>query len=85
MDLWRGSGGFIHRNRDDINAVSTLAIAIFTFTLWWVNRGMMRVARDQHAEMEKTTVAAQTADEAAKRLADAVIGVDCTPSMRHAR
>lgn len=64
-DLWLGTGRFIHRNRDDINAVSTLAIAVFTFTLWWVNQGMIRIAREQRADTLRAVKAAEDAAEAA--------------------
>lgn len=39
--LWSlrvGVGALIHHYRDDINAFSTAAIAIFTGTLWWTTR-----------------------------------------------
>jgi hypothetical protein len=41
-DLWAGTGDFVHRYREDVNAVSTLAIACFTGTLWWTTRKQLR-------------------------------------------
>jgi hypothetical protein len=45
LDLWHGTGVFIRENRDDINALSTMAIAVFTFTLWRSTRRLWQATR----------------------------------------
>jgi hypothetical protein len=70
-DLWGTIGGFIHRNRDDITAISTLIIAIFTGTLWWVTGGMVSIAKDQRLDMLRSIKVSEDAAEAAKIAAEA--------------
>lgn len=51
----RASGGwshdFAHRNEKVIVALSTLVIAVFTFTLWYSTYGLWQLARKQSEDM----------------------------------
>jgi hypothetical protein len=69
-DLWLGTGAVIHGNRDDINALSTIAIAIFTCTLWWVTWGMVRIAKEQRADVLRSIKASEITANAAMKSAD---------------
>ena len=70
-DLLRGARTVIHRNRDDITAISTVVVAIFTGTLWWVTWGMVCIAKDQQADVKESLRISGDAVEAAKRSAEA--------------
>ena len=63
-DLWQEATA--HEN--DLNAISTLFIALFTGTLWWVTWGMVRIARDQSEDFQASISAAKQAAEAAARV-----------------
>jgi hypothetical protein len=39
-------GSLLYDNRDAVTAVATAFIAIFTLTLWWSTRGMLRVTNE---------------------------------------
>ncbi len=43
--LWKAAG-FLDSINTVITAVSTFAVAIFTFTLWWSTRGMLRATNE---------------------------------------
>jgi hypothetical protein len=75
-DLQAGIGDFIHQNRDDIIAVSTLVVAIFTGTLWWVTWGMVRIAKDQQIDTKLALEVAKQSADAATKSANAVLGVE---------
>jgi hypothetical protein len=49
-DLRHNAGWLVHHYRDDITAISTLVVAIFTGTLWWVTSRMVRVAEEQRSD-----------------------------------
>jgi hypothetical protein len=66
------TGDFIDQNGNSITALATLLIAGFTGVLWRATTAMTQVAERQRAEMERTTGAAQTAADAAKKSADAL-------------
>jgi hypothetical protein len=60
-DLRRGIGRNVRHYRDDIIALSTLIVAVFTGTLWWVTYGMVRIAKEQRGD---TLLAIEAANEA---------------------
>jgi hypothetical protein len=68
-DFRSATGEFIDRNRDDITAVSTLVVAVFTGTLWWVTWGMVRIAGDQRADALRSIKASEEAARAAESAA----------------
>jgi hypothetical protein len=70
--LW--TGRLIDNNRDDIAAASTLAVAFFTGTLWWVTWGMVHIARDQRADTVRSIEAAERAANAAEKTANVTAG-----------
>ena len=43
----------IRENGEAVTAISTIAIAGFTGTLWWVTWGMVRIARDQQSDIKE--------------------------------
>ena len=65
-DLWRGTEKLFRHYRDDITAVSTLAVAFFTGTLWWVTWGMVRIAKAQQPDTLRAIKAAEKAAKAAR-------------------
>ena len=69
-DLTSTVGGFIHDNRDDITVVSTMAVAIFTGTLWWVTWGMVRIAKEQRGDLLRSVEASEIAAREAQALAE---------------
>jgi hypothetical protein len=52
-----------HQNRDDINALSTVAIALFTGTLWWVTWNMVGIARREREDFLRSVEAAEEANK----------------------
>ena len=62
--------GWIERNKDPIDAISTLFVALFTGTLWFATRGMLNAAREQKLEMAKATEIAGTQVNLSATLAD---------------
>jgi len=82
-DLWTGTGEFIERNREDINALSTVAIAVFTGTLWFVTWGMVRIAKDQRTDTLRAIAASARAAAAAEQSAEAAIGVELPRILIH--
>lgn len=56
---------FIDRYHDTLNAVSTLAVAIFTATLWQTTRGLFIAGEKQIGLAVRNAVAAEKAAEAA--------------------
>jgi hypothetical protein len=57
--------GFVatSENGEAVTAISTIAIAGFTCTLWWVTWGMVRIARDQRDDtLRLISAAKQSAD-----------------------
>ena len=73
---------WIDTNRDLLTVAATIAIAVFTFTLYRATSGMLRVARDQSKDMKDSIVVAQNAAEAAKKSAQ--VAKDTLTSTRRA-
>ena len=55
---------FIDAYHDTINAISTLLVAIFTFTLWQSSEKMWRASLSQSADMKATIQAAERSADA---------------------
>jgi hypothetical protein len=70
-DLRRGTGRLVRHYRDDITAISTLIVAIFTCTLWWVTLRMVRVAQDQRADTRRAINIATEANRISQQSLDA--------------
>lgn len=75
-DLSEEASGFVHRILDFITALSTLAIAYFTYTLWRANQDMVRVANMQRTDTIRAIEASEAAARAAERSAEASVGVE---------
>ena len=73
-DLSRGIGGAIDRNRDNITAVSTFVVALFTVSLWYVTWRMVRVAQMQRIDMVRAIEASEVVAQAAEKSAQAALG-----------
>jgi hypothetical protein len=69
-DAWTDVGHLITRDRDDITALATLVVAVFTGTLWWTTKGMMQVAEDQRRDSLEAIAASKLAAEAARKSAE---------------
>lgn len=75
-DLSRAIGGVIDQNRDDITAVSTLVVALFTVSLWYVTWRMVRIAQLQRIDMVRAIEASEVVAQAAEKSAEAALGVE---------
>jgi hypothetical protein len=75
-DFRTAIGSFVERNRDDITAISTLVVAVFTGTLWWVTWGMVKITKEQRVDLLRSVNAAESAAGAANLSASAAIGVE---------
>jgi hypothetical protein len=68
---WQNLGEFIERNEGAIEAVGTLFVAFFTFTLWASTERLGIMAAEQGEAMEKSIKEAANATEATNAIAKA--------------
>lgn len=59
----------VNENTGAVSAIASIIVAFFTGTLWWVTWGMVRIARDQRADMLRSINAAEKAAKAARKSA----------------
>ncbi len=62
---------WIGTNSATVVALATIAIALFTGTLWWATIGMFRTAQEQSKHMETSIAVADKSAKAAQESADA--------------
>jgi len=76
LNLYSIIRNWIATNSDLLTAVATIAIAFFTFTLWWATSKMMKVAQEQSRDMKTSIDIAKKAADAAKQSADALPAIE---------
>jgi hypothetical protein len=71
--------GFVAANKNNgaLTALAGIVVAIFTGTLWWATRGMLRIADKQRADMLKAIKAGEIAARAAERSAEVGVEIPC--------
>jgi len=59
-----------------LGAAATVAIAVFTYTLYGATKGLVEAAKIQSADMKQSIAATEMAAKAAKQQADAMVAVE---------
>jgi hypothetical protein len=75
-DLRVAVGAFLRGHKEETDALSTIAIAVFTGTLWWVTLGMVRITKEQRIDMLRSVKATEDSAMAAQKTVDLLMAVE---------